>query len=110
MVGNNYTCSCVKGFVGKHCENDICSPSPCNNGGTCIKISNHYICSCTDGSIGSRCDIANANENNNTPSWSSPISIASLAIGLFGIFALLLVAYKLKLASPQPKHRDDGWC
>ncbi|XP_078495930.1 uncharacterized protein LOC144751891 [Ciona intestinalis] len=109
MVGNNYTCSCVKGFVGKHCENDICSPSPCNNGGTCIRISNHYICSCPDGSIGSRCDIGNAiNENNNTPTWGSPISIASLAIGLFGIFVLLLlVAYKLKSASPQPKHRDD---
>ena len=35
---NNYTCNCLTGYVGRHCETnpDDCASNPCFNGGTCM--------------------------------------------------------------------------
>ena len=35
---NNYTCDCVTGYTGRHCETnpDDCASNLCFNGGTCM--------------------------------------------------------------------------
>ena len=51
-----YTCVCVSGFEGDHCEtnSDECNSDPCENGGTCI-VSMHECtllinpCACVNG-------------------------------------------------------------
>ena len=52
-----YTCSCVSGYNGPTCNNNIddCYSGACENGGQCIDGINTYTCDCTgtgfDGSI-----------------------------------------------------------
>uniref|UniRef100_A0A7S4K6W0 EGF-like domain-containing protein n=1 Tax=Odontella aurita TaxID=265563 RepID=A0A7S4K6W0_9STRA len=63
-----YTCSCKTGFAGMDCETelpsqvvknpteDVCSPTPCKNGGACERnIDGGYACSCRAGFIGVNC-------------------------------------------------------
>lgn len=54
-----YTCMCVDGFGGKHCESDIneCESSPCLNGATCNDYVNSYTCTCPLGFSGTNCQI-----------------------------------------------------
>ncbi|XP_072017664.1 uncharacterized protein [Amphiura filiformis] len=56
---NEYSCSCLAGYVGVHCEIDIneCSSDPCQNGGTCTDSVNGYSCSCLAGYVGVHCEV-----------------------------------------------------
>ena len=57
----SYTCSCVPGVVGTHCEviENNCLPDICQNGGTCTNEINAFVCSCPPGFTGLNCQ-ANA--------------------------------------------------
>lgn len=35
-TGDNYTCSCLDGFVGIYCDDTFCSVKPCRNRGLCV--------------------------------------------------------------------------
>lgn len=52
-----YTCLCLDGFTGRHCETDIdeCKSAPCKNGATCNQYVNSYTCSCPPGFSGVNC-------------------------------------------------------
>ena len=46
-----YTCECLGGFKGSHCETEIneCDSNPCRNGGTCEDGVNGFRCQCVPG-------------------------------------------------------------
>lgn len=46
-----YRCMCPAGYTGKNCESKYvpCSPSPCQNGGTCRSTGLTYECKCPEG-------------------------------------------------------------
>lgn len=49
-----FRCICEAGYTGKNCESKYipCSPSPCQNGGTCKQTSHYsYECKCPPGKI-----------------------------------------------------------
>ncbi|XP_033104352.1 fibropellin-3-like [Anneissia japonica] len=56
---NQYTCSCVPGYVGTHCETDVneCASDPCQQGGACLNEINQYTCQCVSGTEGTNCEI-----------------------------------------------------
>lgn len=53
----DYSCLCVDGFAGKHCEVDIdeCQSGPCRNGATCTQYVDSYTCTCPLGFSGFNC-------------------------------------------------------
>ncbi|TMW41599.1 hypothetical protein DOY81_013321, partial [Sarcophaga bullata] len=66
---DEYTCACVNGYTGKHCETkNICATSPCRNGGTCTSVAGgtSYKCICPTGFKGNTC-IDDVEECNNNP-------------------------------------------
>ncbi|KAH9488478.1 Neurogenic locus notch protein 1 [Bulinus truncatus] len=59
VIGNtltNYTCKCLIGFRGQHCEKeDYCASQPCRNGGTCSPNEGGFECACLPGYRGVTC-------------------------------------------------------
>ncbi|XP_078613856.1 uncharacterized protein LOC144883324 [Branchiostoma floridae x Branchiostoma japonicum] len=54
-----YTCACVMGFNGAHCENNVideCASNPCFNGATCVDGADSFTCECIFGSMGTHCE------------------------------------------------------
>ena len=52
------SCVCYPGATGTNCENNPCSPNPCQNGGYCsypYDWSGFYTCTCTPGFMGVHC-------------------------------------------------------
>ncbi|KAM9311100.1 lactadherin isoform 2-T2 [Gastrophryne carolinensis] len=58
-----YTCKCLPGFDGEHCEIDKnhCSSLPCKNGGVCSPLDEDFSCHCASPYIGKSCQIRCAN-------------------------------------------------
>jgi EGF-like domain len=52
---NTHGCTCNPGFSGMDCVNDICTPNPCRNGGTCSRTGT--LCTCPAGFSGANCQI-----------------------------------------------------
>ncbi|XP_052261354.1 protein jagged-1b-like [Dreissena polymorpha] len=53
-----YSCTCITGWKGYNCDQDIteCDPAPCENGATCTNLQNAYSCVCSPGWQGNNCD------------------------------------------------------
>ncbi|KAK0065725.1 neurogenic locus notch protein 1, partial [Biomphalaria pfeifferi] len=52
----NYTCKCLIGFRGQHCEKeDYCASMPCRNGGSCSPNEGGFECACLAGYRGVTC-------------------------------------------------------
>ena len=50
-------CSCPPEYAGPTCSNDPCSPSPCLNGGLCVrKPDNQFYCHCRGKHKGVYCE------------------------------------------------------
>ncbi|MEQ2203484.1 hypothetical protein XENOCAPTIV_030825 [Xenoophorus captivus] len=53
--GDSYSCFCVPGFQGAHCQIDVneCASQPCRNGATCVDRVGRFSCLCLPGFTGS---------------------------------------------------------
>jgi hypothetical protein len=50
-------CSCPSEYSGPTCSNDPCNPSPCLNGGRCVrKQDNQFYCQCRNKNKGVFCE------------------------------------------------------
>uniref|UniRef100_A0A8C5SXF6 Crumbs cell polarity complex component 2 n=1 Tax=Laticauda laticaudata TaxID=8630 RepID=A0A8C5SXF6_LATLA len=80
--GGTYTCQCLPGYAGTHCEEEVdeCASNPCQNGAICLDRVNEYSCFCVPGFQGVNCDVE-INECESAPCWHG--SICSDYIGFF---------------------------
>ena len=48
---NGFTCSCLTGYTGVRCEQEIneCIPSPCQQGAECLNLIGQFECVCPPG-------------------------------------------------------------
>ena len=77
----DYTCICVPGFTGKHCEQEIkshplCINNPCLNGGSCQvnQEGTKPECVCSPGFVGNKCE-TNINECQSNPCYNRGLCI-----------------------------------
>jgi hypothetical protein len=56
-VLHRYSCDCIPGFTGQHCETNIneCASNPCANGGVCMDLVDSFKCECPRGYYDARC-------------------------------------------------------
>ncbi|CAH1795056.1 unnamed protein product [Owenia fusiformis] len=54
-----YTCTCLAGYTGVHCQTEIneCESDPCQHGGDCTDLVNAYNCTCHPQYEGVNCEI-----------------------------------------------------
>ncbi|CAC5420161.1 unnamed protein product [Mytilus coruscus] len=52
----DYSCRCLAGYKGSHCERTPCSSGPCRNAGTCSISGSSYSCACKHGYYGTQCE------------------------------------------------------
>ncbi|KAJ7391373.1 hypothetical protein OS493_018416 [Desmophyllum pertusum] len=57
-VIEGYSCQCMPGYTGAHCETNIdeCQVVDCKNGGTCQDGIASFTCNCADGFSGELCE------------------------------------------------------
>ncbi|KAM3876330.1 protein crumbs homolog 1 [Diretmus argenteus] len=57
--GDGYSCFCVPGFQGVHCQIDVneCVSQPCRNGATCVDRVGRFTCLCSPGFTGATCEV-----------------------------------------------------
>ncbi|XP_049910208.1 protein crumbs homolog 1 isoform X1 [Epinephelus moara] len=57
--GDGYSCFCVPGFQGAHCQIDVneCASQPCRNGATCVDKVGRFSCLCSPGYTGATCEV-----------------------------------------------------
>ncbi|XP_035863576.1 protein crumbs homolog 1 isoform X1 [Sander lucioperca] len=57
--GDGYSCFCVPGFQGAHCQIDVneCVSQPCRNGATCVDRVGSFSCLCSPGFTGATCEV-----------------------------------------------------
>ncbi|KAK2179760.1 hypothetical protein NP493_474g05020 [Ridgeia piscesae] len=58
-TGPDYNCTCLQGWRGKNCSEDIneCTElTPCQNNATCTNSDGSYKCTCVPGYIGRHCE------------------------------------------------------
>ncbi|XP_068599575.1 protein crumbs homolog 1 [Brachionichthys hirsutus] len=57
--GDGYSCFCVPGFQGAHCQVDVneCVSQPCRNGATCVDRVGRFSCLCSAGFTGVTCEV-----------------------------------------------------
>ncbi|KAM3956609.1 LOW QUALITY PROTEIN: cell polarity complex component crumbs [Aphomia sociella] len=55
-TGNNYTCECIDGFEGVHCESAFCETRPCVHG-ECVVDVTPPACACEAGYLGRWCEV-----------------------------------------------------
>ena len=55
---SGFTCTCVEGYNGTMCEEDIdeCIATPCGQNKTCVNVMGSYECVCPDGFYGDSCE------------------------------------------------------
>ncbi|XP_052789096.1 protein crumbs-like isoform X2 [Mya arenaria] len=54
----SYSCSCIEGYIGIHCQDvDECLSDPCQNGATCVNEEDAYRCKCMVGFNGPNCEL-----------------------------------------------------
>ena len=65
-VGSSISCSCLEGFTGTICEEDIdtfCTANDCYNGGSCVEgYGSETSCECVSGFTGENCTEDDPNE------------------------------------------------
>ncbi|XP_071342200.1 protein crumbs homolog 1 isoform X2 [Trachinotus anak] len=56
---DGYSCFCVPGYQGAHCQIDVneCISQPCRNGATCVDRVGRFSCLCSPGFTGSTCEV-----------------------------------------------------
>ena len=92
----DYTCSCVSGYDGPTCNNNIddCFSGACENGGQCIDGVNSYTCDCTGtGFDGSTCQ-NNINDCLSNPCQNGGTCIDGINGNLFFLFDYFLPYYQ----------------
>ena len=58
-IFNNFTCTCVAGWTGQTCSQEInnCASNPCSNAATCTNLFNNVSCACVAGWSGHLCNV-----------------------------------------------------
>ncbi|KAF6214242.1 hypothetical protein GE061_008982 [Apolygus lucorum] len=56
-IGQNWSCLCSPGYLGKNCERSVCTNNPCKFGGTCVEYpGSGFLCLCPLAKHGMYCD------------------------------------------------------
>merc|ERR1712152_13277 len=89
-----YTCDCVAGFEGTHCETNIdncVGVTSCQNGGTCVDGINNYTCNCAEGFTGAFCENSNSALVNTTLATSDSDGLETWHIVIIILVVLFLL-------------------